>query len=168
MYVTFNEGVFFFIWPDGSWILFSIIFLLYKEVHASILVPYFLAHRIRISEILPQDRKSYLTPAILPRLSCEGYIHWLHIVVKWRHCYDKVTSSCEIVSWRIQELPEAYFKIKQQWLARKIIHYSCEGRIEKSVPRNHRLSSHRKPRDAKRRSSGPICLSYHQTHDGFL
>ena len=38
----------------------------------------FLAHQIRISEILPWDRKSYLTHAILPRLSCEGYIHWLY------------------------------------------------------------------------------------------
>ena len=36
-----------------------------------------LAHRIRISEILPWDRNSYLTNAILPRLSREGYIHWL-------------------------------------------------------------------------------------------
>ena len=37
-----------------------------------------LAHWIRISEILPLDRKSYLTHAILPRLSREGYIHWLY------------------------------------------------------------------------------------------
>ena len=37
-----------------------------------------LAHRIRISEILPWDRKSYLTHAILPRLSPEGYIHLLY------------------------------------------------------------------------------------------
>ena len=51
--VTLNAGVFIFNWPDGSWILFSIIFLLYKDVHASILIPYFLAHRIRTSEILP-------------------------------------------------------------------------------------------------------------------
>ena len=29
----------------------------------------FLAHRIRISEMLPWDRKSYLTHAILPRTS---------------------------------------------------------------------------------------------------
>ena len=29
----------------------------------------FLAHRIRLSEILPWDRKSYLTHAILPRMS---------------------------------------------------------------------------------------------------
>ena len=36
-----------------------------------------LTHRIRISEILPWDRKSYLTHAILPRLSRDGYIHWL-------------------------------------------------------------------------------------------
>ena len=30
----------------------------------------------------------------------------------------------------------------------KSIHYSCEGVIEKSVPRDHRLSSLSKPRDA--------------------
>ena len=34
-----------------------------------------LAHWIRISEILPWDRKSYLTHAILPRLTREGYTH---------------------------------------------------------------------------------------------
>ena len=32
----------------------------------------FLAHRIRISDILSWDRKSYLTHVILPRLSREG------------------------------------------------------------------------------------------------
>ena len=32
----------------------------------------------------------------------------------------------------------------------KIIHYSCEGRIENPVPRDHRLSSLGKPRYAKR------------------
>ena len=31
-----------------------------------------LAHQIRISEILPWDRKSYLTQSVLPRLSREG------------------------------------------------------------------------------------------------
>ena len=36
------------------------------------------AHQIRISEILPWDRKSYLTHAILPRLSRKDYIHWLY------------------------------------------------------------------------------------------
>ena len=57
----------------------------------------FLSHWIRISEILPWDRISYLTQAILPRLSCEGYIHWLYwnshtwsssdviVMLKWRH-----------------------------------------------------------------------------------
>ena len=43
--------------------------------------------------------------------------------------------------------------------------YSCGGRIEKSVPRDHRLSSLGKPRDAKRRSLGHIFLSYRHTHD---
>ena len=40
--------------------------------------------------------------------------------------------------------------LPKQWWARKRIHYSCEGRIEKSVPRGHRLSSLCKPRAAKR------------------
>ena len=60
----------------------------------------FLVHRVRISEILPWDRKSYLTHAILPRLSSEGFIHWLYwILCIWSsndviiNCYVKVTSS---------------------------------------------------------------------------
>ena len=32
----------------------------------------FLAHQIRINEILPWDKKSYFTQAFLPRLSREG------------------------------------------------------------------------------------------------
>ena len=96
---------------------------------------HFLAHRIGISEILPWDRKSYLTHAISPRMSSN---------VMW---------NCIL---HIQGLLEAYFEINKlkQWWARKRTHYSCEGRIEKSVPWDHLLSSLGKPRDAKRRSSG--------------
>ena len=51
----------------------------------------FLAHRIRISDILPWDKKSYLTHAILPRLSREGYIHWLY----WNsHCHQVRSLLC--------------------------------------------------------------------------
>ena len=53
-------------------------------------------------------------------------------------------------------------------MCRKKIHYSCECRIEKSVPHDQRLSSLGKPRDAKRRSSGQIFLAYRHTHDRFL
>ena len=47
----------------------------------------FLAHWIRISEILPWDRKSYLSQAFLPRLSGEGLntlvvLELRHMVVK--------------------------------------------------------------------------------------
>ena len=35
------------------------------------------------------------------------------------HCYVKVTSSCEIVSLRIQGLLEAYFKIKKTVVSKK-------------------------------------------------
>ena len=77
-----------------------------------------------------------------------------HMVIKWRHVYAKVTSPCEIASQRIQGLLEAYFKIEKQWWARKRIHYTCEGRIEKSVPRDHQFSTLGKPRDAKPWSLG--------------
>ena len=47
--------------------------------------------------------------------------------------------SCDIASHRIQGPLEAYYKIKSQWLARKIIHYLYEDGIEKYAPRDHRL-----------------------------
>ena len=57
----------------------------------------------------------------------------------------------------MQGLQEAYFKInkypnksinKNSGEQEKGIHYSYEGRIEKIVPRDNRLSSLGKPRDA--------------------
>ena len=57
--------------PDLCLLLYFIDFLLMDGFRI-------LGHQIRISEILPWDRKSYLTHAILPRLSREGYIHWLY------------------------------------------------------------------------------------------
>ena len=50
----------------------------------------FLAHRIRVSDILPWDRKSYLTHVILSRLSREGYIHWLY----WK---SRTLSSSDVI-----------------------------------------------------------------------
>ena len=85
----------------------------------------FLAHQMRVFDILSWDRKSYLTHVILPRLSCKGctlvVLELTHMVVMW--CY-----------W---------------WRARKRIHYSCESRIEKSVLQDHRLSSLGKSHDAR-------------------
>ena len=58
------------------------------------------AHRIGISDFLSWDRKSYLTHAILPRLSGEGctlvVLELTHMVVKLSHCYAKMTSSCGV------------------------------------------------------------------------
>ena len=71
------------------------------------------------------------------------------------HCYVQVTSSSEIASEHNQGLLEAYFKINKyidklkKVVSKKRIHYSCEGRIEKSVPWDYHLSSLGKPRDAK-------------------
>ena len=71
---------------------------------------FFLAHQIRTSEILLWDRKSDLTHVIFARLSREGstlvVLELTHMVVKWRHCYVKVTSSYHDASQRI-----AFFKI---------------------------------------------------------
>ena len=66
-------------------------------------------------------------------------------------------------------------------MRKKIIHHESEDGIEESVPRDHRLSSHGKPRDANRWSSVRIFLSLVMpiadpqdgffypilTHDGF-
>ena len=132
----------------------------------------FLAHRIRISEILPWDTKSYLTQAILPRLSREGYIHLLYwnshtwsssdiiVMFKWHH-HVQLHLSVFRDFWKLIS------KLKKWW-ARKIIYYLCEGRIEKFVPRDHRFLSLGKPHDAKRGSSGRIFLSYPHTHYRFL
>ena len=54
------------------------LYYLCNECKVLLAGPYILAHRERISEILPWDRKSYLTEAILPRLSRKIYIHWLY------------------------------------------------------------------------------------------
>ena len=48
----------------------------------------------------------------------------------------------------------SYLQIKRPWWARKRIHYSCEGSIEKSIPHDHRLSSRGLPSDDKRWSLG--------------
>ena len=59
---------------------------------------------------------------------------------------------CVIASERIMAILETYFKIKKTVLSKKNIAYyinSCEGRIEKSFPQDHHLSSLGKPRDAK-------------------
>ena len=64
-----------------------------------------------------------LESLILPMLSYmyPGYhvwpVHWLYwnsrdIVIKRRQCFDKVTSSSDIVSQRIQELLGAFFNIQ--------------------------------------------------------
>ena len=51
-----------------------------------------------------------------PRLSPEGctlvVLSLMYMVLKWRHCYVKVTSPCNIASQRIQKLPGAYFSNK--------------------------------------------------------
>ena len=50
----------------------------------------FLAHQIVISGNLAWDRKSYLTHAILPRLSHEAVVHWLY----WN---SRIWSSSDII-----------------------------------------------------------------------
>ena len=49
------------------------------------MIKYVLAHRIRISEILPWDIKSYLTHAILPRAHYAAFYLGLHCLRKSIH-----------------------------------------------------------------------------------
>ena len=86
----------------------------------SVLKALFLAHQIRTSEILPWDRKSYLTHVILPRLSHKGctlvVLELTGMVVKPHYSYVKLTSSCHVASQHIHELLEAFLKHKMQYL----------------------------------------------------
>ena len=93
---------------------------------------------------------------------------WKTSLDKWRYCFFTLKVSYYVASQRIKDLLGAFLKSKNvvfnhfnggQW---KIINYLCEDEIEKSVPRNHRLSSLGKPRNAKWRSSGPDFLSHPQ------
>ena len=118
------------------------------------------------------DRKSYLTHAILSRLSCESYIHWLYWNSRTWSSSDIIFMLKCIIMWNgilaYTGTSGSIFWNKKRWWARKRINYSYEGRIEKSIPRDHRLSSLGKPRDANWWSSGQIFLSYPHTHDRFL
>ena len=65
-------------------------------------------------------------------------------MLKWCH---------HVASQRIQDFLKAFFmcfqyKMRYLVVIKKRTIYSCEGGIEKSVPRDIRLSSLRKPRDA--------------------
>ena len=90
----------------------------------------------------------------------------------WRQCNVKMTLPCRISAYSgfSRQLFQVFFQYKWgtciKWWAR--IHYSCEDGIEKSVPRDHRLSLLGKLRDANRWSSGRIFLSQPHTHDRFL
>ena len=64
-----------------------------------------LEHQIQISEILPWDRKSHLTHAILPRLSREDYIHWLY----WNT--RKLSSSDVIVKLKLRHRVKLYLSV---------------------------------------------------------
>ena len=59
-------------------------------------------------------------------------------------------------------------ELKKNLMSKKRVHYPSEGRIENTVLPDHHLSSICKPRDAKRRSSEWIFLSYPHTHDRFI
>ena len=98
----------------------------------------FLTHRIRISEILQWDRKSYLIHAFLPRLSHERFVYWLYwnsrtwtssnviVMFKWRH-HVKLHRSILRDFWKLIQKKK---RKKKHWWARKRIHLSCGGRIE--------------------------------------
>ena len=74
-------------------------------------------------------------------------------------------------SKHIQELVGAFFQYENAVFngqQEKRLHYLCEDRIEKSIPRTHSLSSLGKPCDAKCLSSRLSFLSHLYTDDGFF
>ena len=99
-------------------------------------------------------------------IGCVGtQAHGRQVMLKWRH-HVKLHFSVFRDFWKL--ILKLILKLKKQWWARKRIHYLCEGRIEKSVPQDHHVSSLSKPCDAKRWTSGQNFLSYPHTHDRFL
>ena len=127
---------------------------------------FFLAHQIGISVVFtyvylihtsPRERWKTNSRTLGARRSVK--------MLKWRH---------HVASQRIQGFLEVFFQVFffqykggiKRW-ARKKTHNSFEDGIEKSVPRDHRLSSLGKPRDANRWSSGWIFLSHPHTYDRF-
>ena len=132
-----------------------------------------LAHRIWIPEILPWDRKSYLTHAILPRLSREGYIHWLYwnsrtlwssdviVMLKWRHhvkWYLSVNSGTS----------GSLFLNKKTMTSKKRIHYSCEAWIEKICPSESPFVITRQASWCQTAIPGTDFSMLPYTHDRFL
>ena len=103
-----------------------------------------------------------------------GLHYWLYLNLRtWSLmlCKSDVIIICRISAY--SGTSESVFKHvkhkKPSWMvSKRKIHYLLEGRIEKSVPRDHHLSSLGKPHDAKQRSSGRISLSYPHTHDRFF
>ena len=129
---------------NGNWLKKSLFFGKWDP-----LSKYFLAHRIWISEILPWDRKFYLTLIILPRLSREGYIHWLYwhsrtrsssdviVMFKWRH---HIMSHLSVSKY----FWEPFSKHKMRYLIvskNKNPFMVGWNRTKKSIPWDHHLSS---------------------------
>ena len=127
------------------------------------------ALRIRISDILFWDRKSYLTHVLLPRLSHED------------GCIGTLAHGCQVIAVNVKSKLRhhliLYFSVFVTSGSRcqirsatcwKLIICERVGSIEKSAPRDHRLSSLGKTCDAKRKSPERLFLSHTHTHDGFL
>ena len=125
---------------------------------------FILAHQIGTSAVFTYMRKFYLTYPYQPVGKIK--IEQLHVerrVTSLLCCISAYSRSETFVwGWDRKIYPSrSPFAITRQILwARKRIYYSYENGIEKSVPRDHHLSSLGKPRDANRWSSGQIFLSH--------
>ena len=83
-----------------------------------------------ISRILPWDRQSYLTHAILPRLSRECYTDWLH----WNACTLSSSDVIVMLKWGVFFCPtltlmiDSYSPSIQMW--RKNIAITVGGELQ--------------------------------------
>ena len=86
------------------------------------------------------------------------------MVVEWRQCLVKVTSSWyENISQHSQGVQVEYFNLNSKWWAIKRIHYLHENGIVKSISRHCIIASLQKPPAAKLWSLGWVLLPYPHT-----
>ena len=107
-------------------------------------------------------------------------IHWLYRMSRYVIVIVHVTERIDVTkrddissygrrlqsTWLHYQSPLSNFRTER--CARKRIYHGCKGQIEKSVSRDHSLTSLGKPRDARQLPSRRTFISTPHTHDRFL
>ena len=118
----------------------------------------FLAHQIGISVVFTHEILSYIAIPASGKDNKQTAARWPHTVrtsIRVVTIMSKIMSQCCISAYSefSGSLFHVFLQYKMLYIVvskKKIIHYSCEDGIEKSVHQDHRLSSFGRPRDASR------------------